>query len=671
MKHEQPPLLARLLLFVAAALPMAAPTWTATDPARGAALESKRLLFLLEYIGADYGAAVEDGAIINAFEYQEMTSFSGILVEQFDVLRRHGASEEVKGELLRLQEMIRNLRPWSEILALVGELTTTLFEELLIVSYPAETPNLPRGERLFLDNCAACHGPSGGGDGFAAPGQEPPATSFQDARMNLLSPHQIYGAITFGIDGTAMPSYLGAMQPQWLWDIAFHVLTLRSGFDPDPRGPELPLTLQDLVSYSNDRLVERLAAEGLAAEVRDIDYFRRHPPEFRLPADVLASAPSNRPTAAGTPEDFAEDSAIRLAEQLQDAFTRVADEVLPSVVSVTSYVRHEGSPPEEKDEAWEIAGDEARLYPGFRRLRSGSGFFVTEDGYLLSCHHIVTRPDGETAGVIDVELANGRHILSRLVGAEPTINLAVLKLEIVSEHRPPRIRPVKIGDSDGVRVGHWSIAVGDPWGPSRTYAVGTLAAQPQRQCYQEQLTGTLMQSALSIHPESYGGPLLDIHGRVVGMTVPPPGEVGLGLDFTTRPSEFALPINLAMNIYQALKCGGEPNAPPGSASRCWTWPPYPPARRAIVLGRAPGRCRAPGSTSTTCSSPARPPRAGIRVGDCLVSIDGNRLFSVLDFQKWLYLSGIGRTVRLEIFRDQKTLEKKVKIEERPASATTR
>ncbi len=69
--------------------------------------------------------------------------------------------------------------------------------------------------------------------------------------------------------------------------------------------------------------------------------------------------------------------------------------------------------------------------------------------------------------------------------------------------------------------------------------------------------------------------------------------------------------------------------------------------------------------------PSPASRAGIRVGDSLVSLDGNRLFSVLDFQKWLYLSGIGRTVELEIFREQKTLEKRVKIEERPESVTTR
>jgi S1-C subfamily serine protease len=69
--------------------------------------------------------------------------------------------------------------------------------------------------------------------------------------------------------------------------------------------------------------------------------------------------------------------------------------------------------------------------------------------------------------------------------------------------------------------------------------------------------------------------------------------------------------------------------------------------------------------------PSPASRAGIRTGDTLVSIDGHRLFSVLDFQKWLYLAGIGRTVRLEVFRDGSVVQRDVAIEERPPSATLR
>jgi S1-C subfamily serine protease len=555
--------------------------------------DPERLLFLLEYIGVDYGAAVQGGTIANAFEYQEMVTFSGLLINRFDILRDHGAAEEVRIGLLRLQGLIHGLAPWNEIRALTGRLTSTLFDQLEVVSSPVTTPDLRRGELLYADNCAACHGPAGAGDGFGDPEMDPPATSFLDERMNLLSPHQVYGAINFGIDGTAMPSYVDALPPQQLWDIAFHVMTLRE------RG-----------------------------------------------GDSVTTEP-------GDP--------LEVAIRLQDAFASVADKVLPSVVNVTSFVRTQADA-KVPDEPWEVAGAEERMYPGFRRLKSGSGFFVTDDGYLLTGHHVVTLDDGETAEVLDVELPNGRHVLSRLVGAEPTINLAVLKLEVVSEHRPPRLTPVTIGDSDAVRVGHWTIAVGDPWGPPRTYAVGTLAAQPQRQCYQEDLTGTLMQASLTVHPEAYGGPLVDIRGRVVGMTVPAARD-----ELLPHAAELALPINLAINIYKALKL---------TESRRSPWLGFSVLELAAVTRR--GADPAPsvnlprtGVYIDDLFDPSPASSAGIRVGDSLVAVDGHRLFSVLDFQKWLYLSGIGRTIELEIYRDGKTLKKKVAVEERPASATPR
>jgi len=555
--------------------------------------DPERLLFLLEYIGADYGAAVANGRIANDFEYREMVTFSDVLIERFAVLRDQGASDEVRTGLLELQGLIHGRAAWDEVRGLTARLTARLFDELEVASSPVAAPDLRHGEALYAHNCAPCHGPAGAGDGFGDPEMDPKATSFLDERMNLLSSHQVYGAINFGIDGTAMPSYLGALSPQQMWDVASHVMTLRE-------------------AGGGSRTTE--------------------------PCDPL-----------------------EIAIRLQDAFSSVADKVLPSVATVTAFVRTEADT-KIPDEAWEVAGAEERMYPGFRRLRSGSGFFVTDDGYLLTGHHVVTRDDGETAEVLDVELPNGRHVLSRLVGAEPTINLAVLKLEVVSEHRPPRLTPVTIGDSDAVRVGHWTIAVGDPWGPPRTYAVGTLAAQPQRQCYQEDLTGTLMQASLTVHPEAYGGPLVDIRGRVVGMTVPAAGG-----ELLPRATELALPIALAMNIYKALKI---------AESRSSPWLGFSVLELAAATRRganpAPPLDLPPtGVYIDDLFDPGPASRAGIRVGDSLVAIDGHRLFSVLDFQKWLYLSGIGRTIELEIHRDGKTLKKKVMVEERPASATIR
>jgi S1-C subfamily serine protease/mono/diheme cytochrome c family protein len=626
--------------------------------------EAARLLFLLQYVGADYGDAVAEGKVLDPFEYREVSTFSATLVERFEVLSAHGASAEIRADLVRLQELVRTLRPWEEVRALVGELTSRLFDELPVVSLPVAPPDPARGAGLYAASCAACHGPAGGGDGFADPAMDPPATSFRDSRMNLLSPHQVYGAVYFGVEGTAMPSYRDALRVQDLWDIVFHVLTLREDFDP-AEGPALAgLSLEDVVRHSSEALRARLAAEGLPVEAADVDRLRLHPPEARPPladaARVATASVARAAADAGGPLD--------VALRLQDAFAAVAEAVLPSVVSVTSFVRDDApvaAAPDTHAPAWRLAGDTGdATYPGFRRWRSGSGFFVTADGYVLTCQHVVARDDGTPAEAIDVELPGGRRVLSRLVGAEPTIDLAVLKLEVMAEARPIEVQPAAIGNSDAVQVGHWIIAVGDPWGPERTYAVGTLAARPDRQCYQDELSGTLLQASLDVHPEAYGGPLVDIHGRVVGLTVPAPAGDGL----VPRGAEFGLPINLALNIYEALKVAESRRSP---------WLGVSVLELAAAHRRYRGTAESPPALPRTGvfidgvfeSSPAW--RAGVRAGDSLVAIDGNRLFSVLDFQKWLYLSGIGRTVTLEIFRDGKSTSKQVAIEERPPEATTR
>src|SRR5262249_19141958 len=107
------------------------------------------------------------------------------------------------------------------------------------------------------------------------------------------------------------------------------------------------------------------------------------------------------------------------------------------------------------------------------------------------------------------------------------------------------------GDSERVQIGQWAIALGNPPGAARTFATGTIAGIPERTCYQEHLTSTLIQSSIAIEPEGFGGPLVDLQGRVVGVTVPTaalPTVRGMGMVGPVR----ALPINLAMNVYRAL-----------------------------------------------------------------------------------------------------------------------
>ncbi len=374
---------------------------------------------------------------------------------------------------------------------------------------------------------------------------------------------------------------------------------------------------------------------------------------------------------AGAPAPAGE-AALALATQLQEAFARVAERVFPSVVSITTFSLDPDWTREKlqtsRGPQWVQSHAEALLYPGFRPTRAGSGVVVAEDGFILSTHDNILDAAGGIARIIDVELPGDRHALARVAGAEPTINLALLAIE---PSESAALAPAALGDSDAAHVGHWAIALGDPHGAERTYQTGTIAAQPQRRCYQEQLSRTLLQSSVRLHPESYGGPLVNIRGEVIGINVPRPA--GVGLVESALGSEYALPINLVRGIYEALKEKGSSDSPWLGVS-------------VLELDAAQRRFAAEGRTVVLPQSkyypgtglwidnvfdPSPASRAGIAPGDFLVKIDGHLLFSPYDFQKWVYLAGVGQSLTVEIFRDGESREVRITAEARPKSATTR
>jgi S1-C subfamily serine protease/mono/diheme cytochrome c family protein len=653
------------ILLLSPAAPFAQPPGAANP------VEPERLVHLLQYIAVDYGSAVQDGEIVNPFEYREMEHFGRLLVDRLDDLEARGASDELRSGIRQLQERIRARRPWTEVRALASDLAGRLASELDLSALPTATPDVERGRRFYGRICATCHGENGRGDGRTAPGLNPPPTAFDGPRMDLVSPHQLHGSIRFGIEGTAMPAYEGHLDPARIWDIAFFLLTLRTGFAPRAPERELPLTLAALAHHSNQELLALARESDADVDPEHIDHYRQFPgsadASVRPPERVAEPA---RSAAATRPAPPAANDGLRVALQLQDAFAGVAEQAAPSVVGVTGFVRGaEGGRPEPAREgSWREGPPDERRYPGFRRARSGSGFLVSGDGYILTARHLLVDESGETVDLVDVERDDGRHQVARIVGSEATIDLGVLKLE---EFRPTdlrKLRPVRIGSSDAIRVGHWAIALGNPAGPGTTFAVGTLSSRAERQCYQGELSATLMQASLGIPVGGYGGPLLNIEGAAVGMLIPGPGA-DRAAPVTPSPTvAFALPMDLAMAIYEPLKIKESRKSPWLGISVL--------ELRAVREGRgrptSGGVALPPGGVYIDdVFEPSPAAAADVRVGDSLLSIDGNRLFSVGDFQKWLYLSGIGRTIALEIYRDGKKLEKRITVEERPAAAVPR
>jgi high-affinity iron transporter len=246
------------------------------DPDR---LEPERLVFLLQYLGTDYAAAVQAGQVVSDFEYQEMLEFSRLLLEQY---RQLDPDPEILSGLEEARQMIQQQRDWAEVRSLTQSLLPQLSEQLNVISYPNLVPDLSRGKELYRANCEKCHGVNGDGTGPSARDLDPAPRSFLEERMNQLAPHQIYNAVSFGVEGTEMPSHLESLRGPERWDVAFFVFTFRQGFSPVLPEPPLPLSLKDLATHTSEELVSRFSDQGREVRIAHIDYYRQNPPGASL-----------------------------------------------------------------------------------------------------------------------------------------------------------------------------------------------------------------------------------------------------------------------------------------------------------------------------------------------------------------------------------------------------
>jgi serine protease DegS len=382
---------------------------------------------------------------------------------------------------------------------------------------------------------------------------------------------------------------------------------------------------------------------------------------------VQASGGAPEPEAAPAAQQQAAPAAGVLAA-LDAELRAIAERTRRSIVTVAAYVREEGADAEVDvaTPAWVRQPD--RDYPGYRRIGAGSGIVVGAGGEIVTNRHLLLRPDGTPADLVDVETADLRHTLSCIVGMEPTLNLAVVRLEVYSQANPPDFAPIEIGDSDALAQGALALPVGDPFGPERFFALGVVAGTPNRQCYQEQLTATYLQVAAVVHPGAYGGGVLDARGRLVGMLTPREPALGVAAPPDAIGLAFALPSNVLTGIYATILETESVRSP---------WLGFAVMGIAELrreLGTAAfGALQRPrfGIYVENVFTPSPAADAGVQVGDFLTHLDGQAIGTPLDFQRCLYLAGIGRKVELRLFRAGEEHAVAAVVEQRPEEAVTR
>ncbi|MED5561674.1 MAG: trypsin-like peptidase domain-containing protein [Cyanobacteriota bacterium] len=271
-----------------------------------------------------------------------------------------------------------------------------------------------------------------------------------------------------------------------------------------------------------------------------------------------------------------------------------------------------------------------RVAPRSRIERGqGSGVIFSAEGLVLTNAHVVEKTDQLMVGLPD-----GRRVPGRLVGQDKITDLAVVQLD---GSGPWPTAP--LGDSDQLRVGDWAIAVGNPFGLENTVTLG-IVSNLNRNVSQLGISGKrldLIQTDAAINPGNSGGPLLNSEGNVVGINTLVRSGPGAGLGF-------AIPINRARTIAQQLVERGRASHPMVGVGLS----PVPSARS--------GEANSPGAVIRSVVPGGPAARAGLKVDDVIVSVDGLPIDGPAEVVSAIDRHGVGRPITLGLIRGDSRIE---------------
>jgi high-affinity iron transporter len=247
--------------------------------------DAQRLVSLLDYVGGDYGRAVQGGRVISQFEYEEQLRFVADARAMANALLGAGTPDDaLLAALARVESAVAAKADSGAVAAACVAAREEAVTRFRLRTTPTSSPSLQQAEGLFAQNCAACHGEAGGGDGEQARRLDPAPTDFRDPeRLAQLSPYRVYNALTFGVPGTAMASF-EALSPEDRWSLAFYVFRLghEGRFSSGPTA----LTLADMAALSDREILDAMRAEAQAEPEAALSYVRREAAFVEPPAGV-------------------------------------------------------------------------------------------------------------------------------------------------------------------------------------------------------------------------------------------------------------------------------------------------------------------------------------------------------------------------------------------------
>lgn len=335
---------------------------------------------------------------------------------------------------------------------------------------------------------------------------------------------------------------------------------------------------------------------------------------------------------------------LPLTESGESPFVAVVEKSYDAVVNITSTRTYRSRYHDMYDDFWRRffgLQDRPQVIPSF-----GSGFIISEDGYIVTNNHVVEGSENVT-----VTLADKTTYDAEVVGTDPATDLAVLKIQPKND-----LPKVLFGSSDDIKIGDWVVAIGNPFptlGLDRTVTVGVVSGKgrsPMNMGGSGPIYQDYIQTDASINPGNSGGPLLNLYGEVIGVNSaiasPSGGSVGIG---------FAIPSDLAAEIVNEIITEGE-------VRRGWLgiYLRDVTADEAEMVGL--DRPRGILIENVTPGSPAD--RFGLQSDDVVVTFEGEPVEGSTDFRLKVAGASEGERVRMGVIRKGRPQEVEVVLGDR-------
>ncbi len=336
------------------------------------------------------------------------------------------------------------------------------------------------------------------------------------------------------------------------------------------------------------------------------------------------------------------------AQARPESLAPLADEVSPAVVNITTStviegrtgpqgIVPEGSPFEDFFREFQDRNGGNGNRPQ-RSSALGSGFVISEDGYIVTNNHVIADADE-----IEIEFFPGEGqpktlLPAKVIGTDPNTDIALLKVEA-----PSPLKFVIFGDSDTARVGDWVVAMGNPLGQGFSVSAGIVSARNR------ELSGSYddyIQTDAAINRGNSGGPLFNMDGDVIGVNTailsPNGGSIGIG---------FSMASNVVTKVVDQLKEFGE-------TRRGWLGVRIQDVSDDVA--EAMGLEDAKGALVTDV--PEGPSKeAGLLAGDVILSFDGTEVKNTRSLVRTVGNTEVGKTVRVVVYREGKTETLKVTL----------